>query len=82
MNVPDRVDAVMLPEGRKKYVLQQAFAGSDWCCIVLCNTSCGHCCEILRVEMSTVETVPNAASFRFLREDHTLGHMLRWYVMC
>lgn len=47
MNAPDRLDAIVLPDGAAK------------------------------ITVSVDERLANAATFRVLKEDHTIGNLLR-----
>ena len=72
MNAPDRLDSIQVPTGLSKCVCGvPPFSPPS----LLSHTYRPPLSD--RIQIMPDEKMPNAATYRILREDHTLGHLLR-----
>lgn len=69
MNAPDRFELFVIPEGKRKLVST----------VDILHVSFSNLLNVIthRVEMEEDTKIPNAATFKIEREDHTLANMLR-----
>jgi hypothetical protein len=67
MNAPNRYELYVLDEGEKPYV---AFAHAAW---GIFTSGSIH----FRVEVTEDTKIPNAATVKIVKQDHTLGNMIR-----
>jgi hypothetical protein len=83
MNAPDRLDAVRVPEGMSKCVQLDGRARHTFAHAHLSPSraraapSRSQPPAPRRIYLTVDEKIPNAASYKCMREDHTIGHLLR-----
>ena len=68
MNAPPRHELYVLDDGEKQYVSLKTIPS-----IYLTSS-------FLSVEITEDTKIPNAATIKIVKQDHTLGNMLRAYV--
>lgn len=71
MNTPDRFEKFVVPDHLRKYALPNAKLVA----------ATRHACHRHRVEYRKDTKLKNAGTFVFQREDHTIGNILRMYVV-
>lgn len=74
MNAPNRHDLFVLEDGEKGYNAHSNLFNTD---DVYLFYFYFH-----RVEVIEDTKIPNAATFKVIKQDHTLANMLRAYVLC
>jgi DNA-directed RNA polymerase II subunit RPB11 len=72
MNAPARYELFVLEDGEKPYVIyQSSFGAFEFRYLYVLSCS---------VEIMEDTKIPNAATIKILKQDHTLGNMIRAYV--